>query len=199
MAYCEGAPSAQIIIRVEGKRVDLRTLFPPVNYEIKRVYEPGQCPGVLYNVAVRAEARRVGTGALVGVRQSSADVFAPIRSIAAEVRAPETPNSANVMVRASKSDGTTPDATPLFGVSANLIFYTAVEVLSVTRYDGQPDECGPELGCNLRVWDTKGTLWDGTYDECATVEINCGEICCDNQETLISISGDIQRKLRELQ
>lgn len=105
-------------------------------------FEGGQCPGVLYNVRVRAEARRVGTDEFLEVKEASADVYGPIRSIAAEVRAPETPNSANVMVRASEADGVTPDATPLFGVSANLVYYTAVEVLSIVRIDGQLDVCG---------------------------------------------------------
>ena len=184
MAYCEGAPSAQIIIRVEGKRVDLRTLFPPVNYEIKKVHEPGQCSDVNYSIfawfffPLYNAYQREGVHSFTGRH---------ISTVVTEYR---------VSTTYERTDGTYDTITRAPYPSSQWAVERGYQLVPTF---GVPDECGPELGCNLKVWDAKGTLWNGTYDECATVEINCGEICCANQETLVSISGDIQRKLRELQ
>lgn len=105
-------------------------------------FEGGQCPGVLYNVNVQAEARNVSDGTLIEVRESSTDVHGPIRSVFPRAAPLGTGGSAEVVVVGSQPDGVTPRERNLLGVSADLVYYTAVEVLSVTRIDGQPDTCG---------------------------------------------------------
>lgn len=183
MSFCNGAPSAQIIIRVEGKRVDLRTFFPPVNYEIKPVYEPGQCSDISYSIFAwifipsHGYYQREGVHAFVG-RHVSTTVSEYLISTTYE----QSDGTYRTITRA-------PYSSTIWAVDRG---YNLIPTFGV------PDECGPELGCNLRVWDTQGVLWDGTYDTCAQVEINCGEICCPNMGELEGIAADIKRGLQRM-
>ena len=183
MTYCNDAPNAQIIIRVEGKRVDLRTSFPPVGYEIKRVYEPGQCSDVNYSIFAWLFIPFNGSYQKEGVHSfTGRHVVTTVTEYLISTTYEQSDGSFRTITRA-------PYPTTQWALDRP---YQLVPTFGV------PDECGPELGCNLKVWDTKGTLWDGTYDECATVEINCGEACCPNMGDMEGIAGDIRRALQKM-
>lgn len=52
--------------------------------------------------------------------------------------------------------------------------------------------------CRVTVSDESGKLWEQVAGQCPSVQVVCGD-CCPNQQTLLSISSQIQSKLRQLQ
>ncbi|AFY64677.1 hypothetical protein [Geitlerinema sp. PCC 7407] len=52
--------------------------------------------------------------------------------------------------------------------------------------------------CKTTISDGNGIIWEKTLGQCPEVTVTCGG-CCKNQSTLLSISSQIQSKLRQLQ
>lgn len=52
--------------------------------------------------------------------------------------------------------------------------------------------------CKTTISDGNGIIWEKTLGKCPSVKVTCGG-CCPNQQTLLSISSQIQSRLRQLQ
>lgn len=101
----------------------------------------GQCSCVGYNVDISVEIRRRSDNGLVDTRLTTLQTFGPITGIAIEDPSPSGPDSVSVVLRGSFGN-CQPGATSLTSAARELFYMENLQVLSVTRADGLPDNCG---------------------------------------------------------
>lgn len=123
-------------------------------------FNGGQCNCVPYNVDISVEIRRRDDNSLVDTRLTTLQTTGPITSIAIEDPSPSGPDSVSVALRGSFSN-CQPGAVSLTSAARELFRMDNLQILSITRGDGLPDNCGsppsvvppPAPGFNVREGD----------------------------------------------